>query len=240
MTSKFSRFMNLERSRGERPAPQEPSRLQSGNRFETLSERPEAPQEAAVPETHLERFRGQAPLALEAIPEEEQRFPRCGSCQSDSGRFATECSACGADLTTPQQRAFNEQLWQQRRQEAAQEREATANLSQQRQEQERLEDSARYGEMLKKLREEEQSRTGWNRITSHGNLALALLSFIPSRFLRGLLLVALIATPCWVWREELFQHRGRHLSGSGILVGILVLFLLVPTGDRPRSRWWQR
>ena len=67
MSSKFSRFLHLERSRGERPKAEEPSQLESGQRFADLAEKGEAPQSAVVPETHLERFRGEAPLALARV-----------------------------------------------------------------------------------------------------------------------------------------------------------------------------
>ena len=64
MSPKSSRFLHLERSRGEGPNKDAPSKLQSSNRFEHLSQRGDAPQNASVPETHLERFRGEAPLTL--------------------------------------------------------------------------------------------------------------------------------------------------------------------------------
>jgi hypothetical protein len=48
---------------------------------------------------------------------------RCGM---DHGVFATECSGCGASLDTAAQRAFDEQLWARRREEAAREEAAGA------------------------------------------------------------------------------------------------------------------
>lgn len=115
MTSKLSRFLHLERPRTGRPESEASSAVQSGGRFETPQERAEH-QEAAVPEAHLERFRGHAPLALADVPEDDaRRFPRCMRCESENGRFATACGVCGADLGTPEQLEFNERLWQERR-----------------------------------------------------------------------------------------------------------------------------
>ncbi len=234
MTSKFSRFLNLERSRGDRPKPEEQPQLQSGNRFEMLSQRGEAPQGAVVPEAHLERFRGEAPLALaEAQSEEQQRFPRCGSCESDNGRFAKECVVCGADLTTPQQRAYNERLWQTRQQELAREREATAALSQQKHEAERQADQARYSQMLEKLREEEQSSPLWYVFLGEGSFGLKLLGLIPNAAVRWGILSASILIPVALWRFGRGQTRS-----VGVLMGVIVLMLLLPS--RSRSRYWWR
>jgi hypothetical protein len=235
MTSKFSRFLNLERSRGDRPKPEEQPQLQSGNRFETLAQRGAAPQEAAVPETHLERFRGEAPLALvDAQPEQDaQLFPRCGSCESENGRFAKECVVCGADLTTPQQRAYNERLWQTRKQELAQEREAVAALSQQKHAAERQEDQARYAQLLEKLRKKEGASAQWRSAgEGGGSLGLKLLSLIPNQGVRMGILFGSILIPLVLWRYGRGQVRF-----VGAMLGFVVVVLLVPAGSRRRN-WW--
>lgn len=36
---------------------------------------------------------------------------RCGYCETDNGKFAVRCSNCDRPLDSPEQRAFNEQLW---------------------------------------------------------------------------------------------------------------------------------
>jgi hypothetical protein len=116
MTSKLSRFLHLERARTDRTEEETASPVQSGGRFEAPDEQRKAPHEAAVPEAHLERFKAQAPLALADVPEgDRRRFPRCLRCESENGRFAQACAVCGADLHTPEQREFNERLWQERK-----------------------------------------------------------------------------------------------------------------------------
>jgi hypothetical protein len=235
MTSKFSRFLNLERSRGDRPKPEEQPQLQSGNRFETLAQRGSAPQQSAVPETHLERFRGEAPLALvDAQPEQDaQLFPRCGSCESDNGRFAKECVVCGADLTTPQQRAYNERLWQTRKQELAQEREAVAALSQQKHAAERQEDQARYAQLLEKLRKKEGASAQWQSGGREGSLGLKLLSLISNQAVRWSILFGSIFIPLVLWRYGRGQVRF-----VGAMVLFVVVMLLLPAGSRRRG-WWR-
>ncbi|MGC4113491.1 MAG: hypothetical protein QM765_02240 [Myxococcales bacterium] len=36
---------------------------------------------------------------------------RCAACHRDNHALATTCSACGANLNTPEQAAFNQRLW---------------------------------------------------------------------------------------------------------------------------------
>lgn len=235
MTNKFSRFLNLERARGDRPKPEEQPQLQSGNRFETLEQRGEGPQEAAVPETHLERFRGEAPLALaEDQTEDEQRFPRCGSCESENGRFAKECVVCGADLTTPQQRAYNEQLWQTRQQDLAREREATAALSQQRHAAEREVDQARYALLMAKLKEQERTSDLGSAFEGGSSLGLKLLALIPNAKLRWGILALLILVPVVLWR----YGRGQ-VKSAGWIGGLFVIALFLPARTRYRGWWWR-
>jgi len=233
MSSKFSRFLNLERSRADRPKPAEQPQLQSGNRFETLAQGGTALQNAAVPDTHLERFRGEAPLALEGVPsEQEQQFPRCGSCESDNGRFAKECVVCGADLTTPQQRAFNEQLWQQRREEQAREREAAAVYSQQKRDQEQQADQARYSHLMEKLRREERGGDlGWMN-TEGSTIGMKLLGLIPSTPIRGLVFFLCILVPV-----VLVRYGRGNVRNTGMIIGFVFLFLFLPGRSRSR-RWW--
>jgi hypothetical protein len=228
MSSKFSRFLHLERSRGERPKDEEPSRLQSGQRFEALAEKGEAPQSAVVPETHLERFRGEAPLALADAPREKERFPRCGRCESENGRFAKECTVCGADLNTPQQREYNERLWQTRQ---AQEREMAQVLEQSRRQvearqQEELADRARLKEQLRS----DPWGDGPNRDLLRGHsLGMFLLSLIPSKAVRWGIGVGLILLPFLISRFG--SPKGKLMAGPVALL-LVVLFL------RPRKRWW--
>jgi hypothetical protein len=77
---------------------------------------------AAGAESKGARFRDPPPstgLELDLAPADEQPFRRCCRCEVDSGRFASACSNCGADLLSDEQRVFNERLWAERRREAA-------------------------------------------------------------------------------------------------------------------------
>lgn len=234
MSSKFSRFLHLERSRADRSKPEEQPQLESSSRFETLAQRGEVPQGAVVPEAHLERFRGEAPLALAEEPsEEELQFPRCGSCESDNGRFTKECVVCGADLTTPQQRAYNKRLWQTRKQDQLREREASAALSQQKHDAERQADQARYARMMTKLREEEQSSAMWNLFLGDGSFGLKLLGLIPNSTVRLAIFLLSIVIPVALWR----LGEGRVRS-AGVVMGLIVVALFLPARSRSR-RWWR-
>ena len=131
---RFSRFQNLERERplevdagGGEPS-NEPSggRAESG-RFNALqTEVRPAPGPTPIAQGHLARFDApkQAELSLDASTEQDQPFIRCRVCEGDNNRFAVECQHCNADLNTPEQRAFNEQLWAQLREARQHEAEA--------------------------------------------------------------------------------------------------------------------
>jgi hypothetical protein len=230
MTSKFSRFLHLERSRGERSAPEETSQLQNGNRFEAVAGPQQAPQATSVPEAHLERFKGQAPLGLVDPLQKTEHFPRCGSCEADNGAFAKECGQCGADLTTPQQREYNERLQQSRQQEAAQAREAAMAFEQERQrrEAEQQADAERYVRLLKETRTQEQAGARWQAMAQHGSIGLWLLSLIPHPGVRWGVLLAAILLPLLLWRF------GRGTSRfMAVVLGILLLVLILPH----RRRW---
>src|SRR3954469_20942967 len=44
-----------------------------------------------------------------------QPFHRCAICEAENGRFSDRCTNCGASLTTPEQRAYNDALWERMR-----------------------------------------------------------------------------------------------------------------------------
>jgi hypothetical protein len=115
---RLDRFLRLERSRPRAAAP-EPV-LGAGGRFA------EAPPPAegegpgpAVSGLEAGRFGPAAPSEKPiAVLEDDggQPFIRCRNCRTDNHLTATLCAFCGANLTTPPQRAYNEALW--RRQSA--------------------------------------------------------------------------------------------------------------------------
>src|SRR3954469_22438686 len=41
-----------------------------------------------------------------------QPFHRCAICEAENGRFTELCTNCGASLATPEQRAYNDALWE--------------------------------------------------------------------------------------------------------------------------------
>ena len=53
--------------------------------------------------------------------ENSQPFVRCAECYGDGHATSVRCQHCGSDLTTREQRAFNETLWKRRLQEKADE-----------------------------------------------------------------------------------------------------------------------
>jgi len=110
MAERLNRFLKLEGARQPEPAdataPALPEELQAKRREQL-----------------------QSGLALDEHPDDEQPFVRCGQCETDGPRGAVRCKTCGAALDTPEQRAFNEALWQARRAEIAREKEESLALA---------------------------------------------------------------------------------------------------------------
>ena len=128
-----SRFLRLERPRRETPASGETDARGRFGAVEIGSELPAGP--SAVPSSATDRFRApvESGLALEPAPEGEQPFIRCVTCEADNARHQERCDRCGADLGTPEQRAFNERLWAVRQREAEEEKRASQALGEARQ-----------------------------------------------------------------------------------------------------------
>jgi hypothetical protein len=234
MTSRFSRFMNIERSRGERPNAESPSGLQAGHRFESVKGPGEAAQApAAVPEAHLNRFKGDAPLALEEESAPVEAFPRCARCEAENGRFNPHCHLCGADLNSPEQRAYTAKLRQARQEAEAQHQAEVEALARARQqaELERQQDSDRYHQMLnQQLREDSSKGQGSRLFAGHGSLGMGLLHLIPHERVRWSVLAACLATPVLLIR---YGHGKAVSVGWGLGVLVFVLF-------SPRWLWKSR
>jgi hypothetical protein len=137
-TRRRERFLRLERPRdgaGGRPDP-----LPNDERFEQLGGEaaggapPRPPAATPVPSRATDRFRPPPERAPDTagLPEGAQPFTRCARCEVDSSVYARACQNCGADLETPEQRSFNEQLWARRRAEAEVERKELAEREQER------------------------------------------------------------------------------------------------------------
>jgi hypothetical protein len=223
MTSKFTRFLHLERSRGERPKPEEPSRLQSGGRFEALAQRGDAPQGAEVPEAHLERFRGEAPLALADASQEEEHFPRCARCESDNSRYNRECGVCGADLTTPQQREYNERLRQARQAHEREQEQAVEELRRQAEAQQK-EELAQRVELMERLRSEPWGRGIGGAASKGRSMGVMLLSSIPSKAARWGVGAGLFLLPFL-----LLRYGSPKLKVVGGVLVFLLVVLFIPT-----------
>jgi hypothetical protein len=121
-----SRFLKLERARKQGlPAPGSEARP---SRFDTV-ERPGA--EVPPPSSSgasVGRFQESTPaLDVETASSARMPFVRCARCETDHGARATTCP-CGADLRSPEQRAYNEALWQRRLAEKEREEAALAGL----------------------------------------------------------------------------------------------------------------
>ncbi|HEX9243829.1 MAG TPA: hypothetical protein VF875_15400 [Anaeromyxobacter sp.] len=118
------RFRRIERSRPEAPpAPADPDGA-TAERIEGVEGPGRAPVAApAASGADLDRFAPPPPPAIELLPEDADRrpFTRCERCGMDHNFLVAECTGCGARLDTPEQRAFNDRLWEERRAERVEE-----------------------------------------------------------------------------------------------------------------------
>ncbi|WP_257460322.1 hypothetical protein [Archangium lipolyticum] len=228
MSSKFSRFLHLERSRGEKTPPGGQVRLQDGNRFESVVGPGEAPSTVAVPEAHVERFKlhGQTPLALDVEPRAEQRFPRCIQCQTENGRFTQACTTCGADLQSPEQLADNEQRWRAQEQFDAETRARmeVRQKSHQRDEAERLAEHQRYQEQLARALEKDRSFISRLQPFFEPCLGVGLLRLIPHPLARWSALAWALGLPVL-----LVRFGNAPLQHLGLYLGVFVALSFVPT-----------
>jgi hypothetical protein len=60
-----------------------------------------------------ERFASGMEIAEDAP--DARPFSRCAVCEAENGRFTERCTNCGAPLDTPEQRAYNDALWERTR-----------------------------------------------------------------------------------------------------------------------------
>lgn len=223
-SNKFSRFMHLERSRGEKPGNDGQVPLRDGGRFESVAgPSGEAPASVSVPEAHVERFKlhGQTPLALDA-PEQGQHFPRCVRCEAENGRFARECTTCGADLQSPEQLAYNEERARTQAQAEAQAREQVQARTQD--EAERLAEQQRYLEQLHRELVKDRSFISRLQPLFDPCLALGLLRHIRRPLARWMAAAGAIGLPIL-----LVNFGNEFLRLIGLYLGVLVLVSFIPT-----------
>jgi hypothetical protein len=127
---RIRRFLHLERPRAARDAaPEAPPSPGAAERFAQVERpAPSAPAAGRPTGARLERFGPEPEPKIELLQADADArpFTRCMRCGMDDGVFATECKGCGASLDTEAQRAFNERLWTERREERAREARALA------------------------------------------------------------------------------------------------------------------
>lgn len=123
------------------------------DRFQRLEPERADPPSAARSGGQPERFQEKEPEAeLRVLDlDEGQGFVRCAACRQDHHATAVRCGFCGADLTTREQRAFNEALWKQRVEEsAAEEREVEPLRAAQAQAEREMAEAVRQRKMWKR------------------------------------------------------------------------------------------
>ncbi len=247
MAGRLNRFLNLE---GARPATQPSVRPASGrfaNQAPTAAHAESA--DASSPVEEMQRQRREqltSGIALDDRADEEQPFTRCGQCETDNQRNAVRCTTCSEDLTTPMQRAFNEQLWQARREQARidqSESEARAKLQESEPRAPSAEAAQRaLGEALaKEVREREGTRLSWMDAgkgdagsASTRPLGMRLLDRIPSPLWRFVTACTLLVLATWL--GYLTINTPRDERNNLVQFGFFaLLFLFVPMGRRRRG-----
>lgn len=239
MSSRFSRFLHLERARGEKPGPEGQVRLEGGGgRFESVTGPGDTrPSQVAVPEAHVERFKhhGQAPLAFDADSSEAQRFPRCVRCQTENGRFTQVCTTCGADLQAPEQLAYDTERARETRQAEAQLRERLVVKPHALQnEAERLAEKQRFDAELRQALEADRSWLSKMSPLFTPSLGMGLLRLIPNPAARWSAIAWGIGLPFL-----LVRFGNRPLQVLGMYLGAALLVIFVPTSlwTAERNRW---
>lgn len=226
---KHSRFMHLERARGDKTPAGGQVKLQDGGRFESVAgPREDAPASVAVPEAHVERFKlhGQTPLALDDTSAPGQHFPRCVRCQAENGRFAQACTTCGADLQSPEQLAYDAERASAHQQAEAQTREQMQVLQHTRQEALAgdFAEKQRYQEQLRRALEEERSFVDQVGPLFTPSLGAGLLRLIPHPTARWMTLASSITLSVLLAR-----FGNEPLQKLGLYIGAFLCVCFVPT-----------
>jgi len=128
MSERRSRFERLERPR--RDGPDGDERPATGERFSDLGGGGAGRESPAprAPGSTGDRFREPEarPPEVDTAGQEEQPFIRCRRCETDNSRYGRACTTCGQDLHGPEQRAFNQALWDERRRQREEEERQSA------------------------------------------------------------------------------------------------------------------
>jgi hypothetical protein len=211
MANRLTRFLRLERpreARGDEPT------LANEQRFEDDAE-------AEIRRLREER-RMQFASGVETLEEhpDAQPFARCAVCEADNSRYALRCTICGANLNTPEQRAFNEKLWEARR---AAEASVPARAA--------VPADPRYAMGVEIARE-----VGWrehDRMSrGTGVLGVRILAALPDRWrawIVGAVLLEIAGTGIWAW------HTADQTWGLACGISIaVVLAMFMPLRQRGR------
>jgi ribosomal protein L37E len=249
--SRLRRFLHLERPRSERADEADPSSATAG-RFEGVEQPGPSPGPPRSSGADLDRFGAEPPPSLDLVEAGAgaRPFTRCMRCGMDHNVLAAECAGCGAGLDTGPQRAFNEELWARRQEEAAGEARAEAERreAQARADAELARARRAMGEAIaREVGERERRRlgaegpgwgsgTGWEGGLGSGGLdgvplGLRLLRRLPDwRWQLGALALAVGAVGALL----AIGRSGR--PGAVLAALVMVAVLVVPPGWR-RRRW---
>jgi hypothetical protein len=213
MARRLSRFRYLEWARAPKAHDTHPPRADT-ERFEALEPDAAPPSELRSAQGHLARFDETAEdeLLLHEPSEADQPFVRCALCEADNGRFAVSCVACGAAFDSPDQRAFNEQLWAKRRAQREEEHAQHRIL-----ERAHLDDGAELSTERRRYHEELARRVGRETRERLGG--------DPWGRLAG-----------WLGRGEDVRRTRMNLGIGAVLIGILFVAASATGGPRAVAR----
>jgi hypothetical protein len=202
MASRFTRFLRLERPR---ESPGEAPKLVNEQRFE----------HEEIERLREERRR-QFASGVETLDEhpDAQPFARCAVCEADNSKYALRCTNCGANLNTPEQRAFNAKLWEARK--AAEPHAATA---------------APQPYAVGAAIAQEVERVSSMASAPGGPLGVRILAALPARWrawIVGVVLAEIAWTGIWAW------HTGEQSWGlaCGISIAVVIAIFLPPSQRR--------
>jgi len=167
---------------------------------------------------------------------------RCLRCHADNTVHVQRCIHCNSPLDTPEQRAFNEALWETSRSEKAAEDEEVARLKEARASvaYSRHDALREYGDALARKSEQETLESnGWTRddlsTVGRPSPGLRLLRMIPdARWRAAVLAIAIVVSLALIFSP---RGSGRQIAGFFLVIGLSLLFM--PPGARRRRRWWE-
>jgi hypothetical protein len=126
----LNRFLRLERARPDRPPER---REETPSRFEGVGEHPATTHQDGRPPGYGAKSPGDGSEPKLHFKEDDggPSLVRCCHCKMDNSGSALRCAACGLNLRTPEQRAFNEALWHSMQEEQAERQREREQLEQQ-------------------------------------------------------------------------------------------------------------